>query len=124
MGDNKFKIANPFELISSFLPKKKNREEDEIKVNNPKEKKHRLIKRGSVNIHDEVIELGFVFLKQKNDYGFYKYLAIPTLFLFLNTETNYLSMYYGKKLLSQINFIPNNRLFIEIFVKKTIENLK
>lgn len=125
MSDNKFKVPNPFSLISSFLPKKKKDEAVyEIESEEPNEKKSKAKKRGNINFHDEVMELGFSFSRQKDNYSCYKYLAIPTLFLFWNTETNYISMYYEKKLLSQINFVPNNRLFIEMFIRKTIENLK
>ena len=124
MSDNKLKVPNPFSLISSFLPKKdKGKPTYEIEVDEPK-KKSKIKKRGSINFHDEVIELGFVFSREKGNYSSYKYIAIPTLFLFWNTETNYISMYYDKKLLSQINFLPNNRIFIEMFIRKTIDSLR
>lgn len=116
----KLKIPNPFSLISNFVQKKEKEVIYEIEVEKPKKKK----RNGAVDLDEEITQHGFEFHKSKNNFSSYKYVAIPNLFLFITHETSEISIFYDKKLLSKVNFIPNNRLFIEIFIKKTIENIK
>lgn len=116
---SKIKVVNPFSLISSFLPKKKEEPVYEIEVDDKPKKK----KRGSFDFEEVVKECGFSFVKFKDGYSSYRCVAIPELYLIWNTQTNSVSIIYEKKLLSKTNFLPNNRIFTEIFIKKTIENL-
>lgn len=125
MSRDRIKVPNPFSLISSFLPtKKKDNHVNELDIIDKNKTKNKIKRKGSINFEEELVYLGFVYNSTKNDYISYRYAAIPELFLFWNTEINDISMYYEKKLLSKINFLPNSRVFIEIFIKKTIENLK
>lgn len=71
---------------------------------------------------DEIKELGFEHYNHKNNFMVFKYIEISSIFLFFNTNSNDVSLYKDKILLTKINFVPNNRLFIEILIKKTIEN--
>jgi len=125
MSKGKINVPNPFKIFHSFLPPKKY-PVYEVEVENEKKEKvkHVKVKRGSFNFEDELIELGFEFFRFKNNYNTYKYIAIPSLVIFWNVDTNDICIYYEKAVVSRINFLPNNRLFVEIFVKKTIENLK
>lgn len=125
MKDKKLNVPNPFKIFNNFLPPKKDHVyEVEVEKEKKEKAKHLKVKRGSFNFEDELIELGFEFFRFKNNYNTYKYIAIPSLVLFWNVDTNDICIYYEKAVVSRINFLPNNRLFVEIFVKKTIENLK
>lgn len=118
---SKFKIPNPFDLIRVF--NQKNTNTDIIKDSETNEEKTKKTRKKGIDLDEEFKELGFEFIKIKDKYRVYKYVAIPTLFLFWNTEISDISLYYDKKLLSKINFVPNNRIFIENLIKKTIENI-
>lgn len=125
MSKQKLNVPNPFKLISNLVSSQK---EPIYEVEVEKEKKERVkhvkVKKGKFDFEEELTELGFEFIRFKNNYNSYRYIAIPSLILFWNIDTNDVCIYYEKSLISKINFLPNNRLFVEIFVKKTIENLK
>jgi len=121
---SKFKVPNPFSLLKNFVPEKKKEVEYFYEIDKDDKPKKKKKKKGNVDWDEEMTSLGFSFLQLKDRYKIYRYDAIPSLFVFWNTLTNEISMYYEKKILTKINFMPNNRLFIEILVKKTIENLK
>ena len=125
MSKDKINVPNPFKIFNSFLPPKKDPVyEVEVEKEKKEKVKHVKVKRGSFNFEDELAELGFEFFRFKNYYNTYRYIAIPSLVLFWNVDTNDIYIYHEKAVVSRINFLPNNRLFVEIFVKKTIENLK
>ncbi len=119
----KLKIINPFKLMNDIFPAKEKEPVYEIEVE--KEKKQKVKKkRGDVDLDFEFKELGFEFNYQSGDVSIYNYVSIPDIYLFWNKAENYISLSLGKILLSKVNFIPNNRLFIEMLIKKTIENIK
>ncbi len=121
MNDKKMKVVNPFSLIGNFLSKKSDADKESGENTDAKKKR---VKRGTFNLDEELTdELAFMFIQSKNNFNSYRYIPIPELYLFWQTETDEISIYYAKKLVGKINFIPNSRLFLEMFVKKTIEKL-
>lgn len=123
MSGKKINVPNPLSLISLFSKKDKPKPEYEFEVEKDDKKASKKKRKGVVDFDEEMSSLGFSFVREKDNYRIFRYVAIPTLIVFWNTKINDVSVYYEKKLLSKINFVPNNRLFIEIFIKKTIENL-
>jgi hypothetical protein len=117
------KIPNPFNLIKAFQKPKK---EPEIYVEyDAPDKPRKKLKKGQFDFEEHLLhELGFSVESVSDTQTIYYCEVIPHLKIMWDIENSLIYMYAGDNLYGKINFVPNNRIFTDMFVKKTIYNLK
>lgn len=115
-----FKPYNPFKLVNAFLGTEKVKPIKKV-TEPPKPKK----KRGRTEYHfaEYITEMGFIHTKDAKDYSIYVFEEHRPLKMFWNNVTNDIYFYLSKKLVCKLNFVPPNRIFVEMLVKKMINNL-
>ena len=74
------------------------------------------------NFELHLLELEFYLKGEKAKSKFYSHLH-KNINIIYNVSTKEIYLYSGLKLYGKINFVPNNSLFTENLIKKTIENL-
>ena len=74
------------------------------------------------DFESHLIELGFSFKREKNGVKLYIH-EDKVINIIWNTLTDDIHLYSGDKLYSKVNFVPNNPIFTENLIRKTIESV-